>query len=139
MKYWVLILALVPLCVACGEPDNRKAVFPVTGVVLVDGKPVDQLAIRCESVGGIDKANPTISSTYTDATGRFEIATYKKGDGVPEGDYVLTVRWGKLNALTMSYDGDKFKGKYSAEKTPIKFTVKSGEPTDLGTIELSVK
>ncbi len=139
MKYWVLVLALMPLFVGCSEPDNRKAVYPVTGVILVDGKAVDQLAIRCECVGGIDAENPTISSTYTDASGKFEISTYNKGDGVPEGDYILTVRWGKLNALTMSYDGDKFKGKYDAEKSPIKFSVKTGEPTDLGTIELSVK
>lgn len=139
MKYWIPILAWAAVCCGCSEPDNRKAVYPVTGVILVDDEPVDQLAIKCFSVAGIDTENPTISSTYTDATGKFEISTYNKGDGVPEGDYTLTVRWGKLNAMTMSYDGDKFNGKYSEEKSDIKFTVTAGEPTDLGTIPLTTK
>ena len=139
MKYWIPVLALAVVCCGCSEPDNRKAVYPVTGVILVDDEPVDQLAIKCFSTGGIDTANPTISSTFTDATGKFEISTYNQGDGVPEGDYTLTVRWGKRNAMTMSYDGDKFNGKYSEEKSDIKFTVTAGEPTDLGTIRLTTK
>lgn len=139
MKHWILLLAFLPVCCACSEDLNRKAVYPVTGVIRVDGAPVNQLAVKCYPVNGLDRENTTISSTYTKEDGSFELSTYNSGDGVPEGDYILTVRWGKLNAVTMSYDGDKFDGKYNAENSDIKFTVTAGQPTDLGVIELSTK
>jgi hypothetical protein len=132
-------MLLISIGVGCGDGLNRKAVFPVTGRILVDGEPVDQLAIKCFSTGGIDKEDPTISSTFTDAQGNFKISTYEEGDGVPEGEYILTVRWGQLNAFSMSYDGDKFDGKYDQENSNIKFTVTAGQPTDLGEIELTTK
>ena len=106
----------------------------------MDGKPVEQMAVRCINVAGIDTQDPTESSTFTDAEGKFEIATYQSGDGVPVGSYVLTFQWGERNLISFQYGGDKFNGKYSDPKTStIKFDVQEGQPTDLGTIELTTK
>jgi hypothetical protein len=71
--------------------------------------------------------------------GTFEISTYQQGDGVPNGEYVLTIVWGKLNLMTRTYGGpDKLKGAYSDPKTS-KFTFKvSGGPVDLGPLDLTI-
>ena len=141
MKQWILVLMVALVCCSCGEKVHRKPVFPVTGVILVDNKPVQMLAVRCANVAGIDKADPTISSAFTDEAGKFQISTFNKGDGVPEGEYVLTFEWGTMNLISMQYGGpDKLKGKYSDPKTSqVKFTVTAGMPTDLGTINLTTK
>ncbi len=138
MKYWVVTLLVVLVCGGCAKSD-RKAVYPVTGKILVDGQPVDKLVIKCIPVEGMDPEKPTTSGTFTDAEGKFALSTYDQGDGVPAGEYLLAVRWGEFNAISMSHAGDKFKGKYDEKNSTIKVIVKEGEPTDLGTIELSTK
>ncbi len=138
----LLVAALVCLLLgACSkEEGNRRATFPVTGEVVVDGKPVEKLSVMCLNVEGIDKENPTMSQALTDENGKFEIATYESGDGVPVGDYVLTFTWGEFNPISMTFTGDKLNGRYAdAKKSKIRFTVKEGEPTDLGKIELTTK
>jgi len=140
MRRFALILALCVVCGACKKDMNRVATFPVTGTVLVDGQPVEQLAVRCISLQGMDKENPTESSTFTDKEGKFSISTYEAGDGVPVGSYVLTFQWGQWNLFSGGYGGDKFEGKYNdPAKSTFKFDVQEGQPTDVGTIELSTK
>jgi hypothetical protein len=87
----------------------------------------------------MNEENPTISSAFTDKQGKFSISTYEQADGVPVGSYVLTFEWGQWNMMSMQYGGpDKLNGKYSDPKTSeVRFEVKAGEPTDLGTIKLT--
>lgn len=136
-------LILAAVCCSCGEEQPyRKETFPVTGRVVVDGKPPGSpVKVTCHSVTGIDQEHPTFSWCLTETDGSFEISTYEAGDGVPAGDYALTFFWGRHNVIAMSYGGpDKLKGRYDELKdSPVKFTVKPGEPTDLGTIELTTK
>ncbi len=128
-------------CVGCGESGPpRLETFPVTGQVLVDGEPAGFLLVNCVLQSEADKENPTESKCVTEDDGSFKIATYVSGDGVPEGDYVLTFQWGQLNLFTHSYDGDKLNGRYRNPATsPVKFTVTPGVPTDLGEINLTTK
>jgi hypothetical protein len=140
MRRLALILVLCLVCCSCKESVSRKATYPVTGTVLIDGKAVDQVAVRCISKTGLDAADPTESSCFTDKDGKFTIATYEQGDGVPVGSYTLTFQWGERNLFSGTYSGDKLNGKYSDAKTSkVSFEVKEGVPTDLGTIELSTK
>jgi hypothetical protein len=136
-----LILVLLSAVYGCSKPAaNRIATFPVTGSVLVDGEPVEGLAVFCTNVAGLDKQHPTQSSCFTKKDGSFEIGTYESKDGVPEGEYALTFRWGAWNLLSHSYEGDKLDGRYSDPKAPFtSFTVKQGQPTKLGEIKLSTK
>ncbi len=142
-RYIVTLVLLLPLGLcSCGkEPQGfRKVTFPVSGLVYVDGAPVENLAVTCvKQPLGDDKEHPTQSQTYTEKDGKFKISTYKSGDGVPEGDYVLTFYWGELNLMSMTYSGpDKLNERYQdPASSPVRFTVKPGEPTDLGKIELT--
>jgi hypothetical protein len=141
-----LMLGLIvsgPLLLGCGPQSTNKPTYPVVGRVLVDGQPADYLAVNVEPADGkLDPEHPTVSSAFTDADGRFSLSTYVQGDGVPEGDYVLTFMWGQLNLISMNYGGpDKLKGRYQSPKdSKVRFTVsKSKQTLDLGDIELSTQ
>jgi hypothetical protein len=96
--------------------------------------------IECHNVAGMDAEMPTFSSCVSNPDGTFEIATYKQGDGVPAGDYVLTFACQEFNLMSRSYGGpDKLNKRYSdPKKSDIKFTVKD-KSVDLGEIQLTTK
>lgn len=129
---------LVIFC-GCGQQQAfRKETFPVKGKVLVDGNPEKNVAVVCVRLSSVDKEHPTESQCFTLDDGSFEVGTYESKDGVPEGDYALTFRWGEWNLFTKSYDGDKLNSRYlDPETSPAKFTVKKGKPMDLGEIKLT--
>ena len=154
------------VCSGCGSKQigpPRNPTFPVTGVVLVDGQPVEMLEVSCHDVKRIGTESPVIVAAdtdaqdqpdvpqklpgslivaaYTDAQGKFELASYVAGDGVPEGDYVLTFLWGQLSLVSNNYGGpDKLNDRYkSPQESKVKFSVKKGTQIDLGKIELTTK
>ncbi len=142
LTLWLsVILASLGAGSGCGKSGpERIPTYPVVGQVLVDGEPVEMLAVRCVRLSDVDKEHPTQSQGFTAADGTFEISTYESGDGVPAGEYVLTFQWGEWNKFSHSYGGDKLDGRYSdPAKSETKFEVIAGEPTDLGTIELTTK
>jgi hypothetical protein len=139
---WRLLMAivLVSACSCSGDNRGRKETYPVTGEVHVDGQPAAGIAVTLHDVKGIDSENPTTSSTTTDDDGKFSASTYEEGDGAPAGEYVLTFRWGKLNRMSMQFEGDELKGKYSdPTKSEFRVTVEEGKRADIGRIELSKK
>ncbi len=89
----------------------------------------------------MDVEHPSVSRTEADGEGNFKLATYEAGDGVPAGDYVLTFVMQEFNLMSREYSGpDQLGGRYADPKTSeVKITVKDGEPTDLGVIELKTK
>ncbi len=124
------------------EEQSKIPTYPLTGMVTVDGQvPDSAIAVKCHHVKGIDKNHPTTSSAFTDDSGKFQISTYITGDGIPEGEYIITFYWGRHDPLTMGYSGpDKLNGRYrNPEKSEIKITVKRGEKADLGLIKLTTK
>jgi hypothetical protein len=134
-------LLIVSLCCAgCGdEGPARKPTFPVTGEIFVDGQPAENVAVTLHNVNGYDKDLPTESATMTKEQGKFALSTYEEGDGAPAGEYTVTFSWGELNLMSMQYQGDKLKGKYSdPQKAEHKVTV-SDQPVDMGRIELTTK
>ncbi len=139
----ILLLSFVSLIFGCGsggEEPYRKKTTVVRGSITVDGVPPDSpLAITCVPVDGMDKENPSITRAMSDDLGNFELSTYEQGDGIPEGEYVLTFVWGKMDLISRNYGGpDKLGGKYAKpESSGIKLSVKGSEPIDMGTIELT--
>lgn len=141
-----LIATVVLLAVAAScreEGPYQKETIPVSGRVLVDGKPPGSpLQVVLHPKGGIDKEHPTVTQGTVAEDGTLSMTTYTTGDGVPPGEYVLTFTWQQFQPFSMSYGGpDKLQGRYSdAEKSEITLTVNSGdEPIDLGEIKLTTK
>lgn len=80
-------LVLVGIAVGCGGGASKEvipALVPVSGKVLLDGKPDAGIAVTFVPM---DKGNP--SSGVTNAEGAYSL-TYRNGDpGVPAGNYVV--------------------------------------------------
>jgi hypothetical protein len=73
-----------------GCTESEEALVPVTGHVLVDGKPATGAAIAFHST---DSANGTHPVAQVDANGDFELTTIRSGDGARPGDYHVTLTW----------------------------------------------
>jgi hypothetical protein len=136
--HFALAAILVALASCSRDDPNRKPTYPVTGELYVDGKPAAAVLVTLHDVAGVDKTQPTFSTTFTGADGRFSLSTYEEGDGVPAGEYAMTFAWGEMNPISMQYGGDKLGGRYSDPKNPpVKVKVEAEKPTDLKRIELT--
>lgn len=138
------VLLLVTWSAGCGsdgpQGGARVETIPVTGIVHVDGEPASYLRVAAIATGGAGMV-PMTPSALTAPDGKFELATYEAGDGVPPGEYQLTFVWGEISLLNGQYTGDKMKGKYAkSAASQYKINVNPGDvPIDLGTIELKTK
>ncbi len=74
-----LLLPLILLVTLCGCGDGRPQLAPVTGQVLLDGKPL--------TFGGVmfqpDKGQP--ATGVIGADGKFQLSTFDPGDGAAVG------------------------------------------------------
>lgn len=140
---WLMGVGGILLCGGCREemPDGpRVPTSPVTGQILVDGKPAASLAITLVPKFERSAEVPS-SSAFTDEEGRFQIGTFESGDGAPAGEYAVTLFWGQYNLLNGQYVGpDKLDGQYAEAEKPYQvIQVPENEPLDLGTIEVTKK
>jgi hypothetical protein len=86
---WAVVAGTVFL-VGCsggtGDP-NRPDTAPVTGVVTLDGKPVEGASVSFQAQEGQHSA-----FGQTNAEGRYQLTTFVSGDGAVPGKYVVTIR-----------------------------------------------
>lgn len=117
---WLLIVA------GCG--DGRPARVPVSGRVLIDGKPLSAGNIR------VYPAANRAATAKIEPDGRFTLSTYEFGDGCVIGVHPVSVMGSTLlNARTMRWFAPK---KYaSAQTSGLVLDVK--DPTDSAQIQLN--
>lgn len=133
---FLLLLLVAPGC------SGRKSVVPVTGEVKTKGG---------QPAGGavlvFHTANTPLPTTGTPPTatvrddGTFTPTTYVADDGLPEGEYVVTVYWpekstakggGMIGAGEGQGGADRLKGRYADRtKSTLKASVKSGQDNKL--------
>lgn len=133
---WACLLGAA-LPAGCGG-GSGPAVVPVSGKVLVDGKPAAKARLAFKPLGDRDpSAPPTIAITEDDGT--FRPTTILSHDGAPAGDYAVSVTW---PAIKVDYGeevegADRLRGKYaSPEGSGLKAVVKAGGG-ELPTFELT--
>lgn len=130
-----LCLPLLLLGVGCGEVARPELpVFPVSGSILVDGKPPVGAEIRCRPGTPLkDPANRTIAPfAFVEKDGSFRIGTYSGDDGAPPGDYALTIVWPVITVEGGEEirGADRLKGRFENPDHPIAtVTVKTDEDT----------
>jgi hypothetical protein len=87
LRRWPVVaaaLALLPAAVGCGVK-----LHPVRGqVTYPDGKPVSEGVVVFEGQG---QENRVTARGEIQADGRYELSTFKPGDGVPPGRYRVLV------------------------------------------------
>ena len=99
------------------EVDNPKAVYPVSGRVLVDGRPISELVVRLVPASAT-QADPSHPKALTDAAGVFEFSTYLKGDGVPADSYRVLVEQLTRRGPTMWVGPDRLNNLYNHLDAP---------------------
>ena len=89
-------IACVVAITGCGEakPD-RIAVHPAAGTITVKGQPAPGAFVTLHPKSSPGENVPTPRASV-DKDGSFKVSTFDGGDGAPEGEYVVTVRWYKL-------------------------------------------
>lgn len=102
LRRWMIagLIALAPLALSgCGGKEGfRFDVVPVDGQLLRGGKPVAGAFVRFHAADPSQVTVPAgeegltvMLTAETDEQGRFVMSTYEADDGVPAGDYAVTV------------------------------------------------
>lgn len=121
----LLSVVLGLLLCGCGGGPELPICYPVSGRVLVNGKPVVRAMVSFHPHVPQPNGKTYGGSTFTDDDGAFRLTTFTAGDGVPAGEYVVTIsaKWESRNGLDVGVP-DLFGGKYSTPaKSPLKVTV----------------
>lgn len=97
---WAVAAALVLAVLAgCGQKAaDRTPVFPASGSITVKGLPAHGAIVVLHPKNAIPAPNgegAPAPRANVDEQGAFDVTTYDRGDGAPEGEYVVTVMWFK--------------------------------------------
>jgi hypothetical protein len=120
----------------------RVAVFPLSGKVTVDGEPPSGTGVALVMLSDPAKLDVPLAQrrfAHCESDGRFIFTTYKYGDGIPEGDYVVTLAQLSENGSLNSRGPDGFRNLYSDPRTS-EFKIEHRPPgrTDY-TLELHIE
>lgn len=137
-KRFLTLLFLLCAVVGCGEAKPaRLQVHPVTGTVTFKNLPASGavLTLHPKSPPGADVPKPRANIR---PDGQFAVSTYDGGDGAPEGEYVLTVRWYKpvKNGADVQAGPNVIPPKYAKPETSDKVVIITAGQNDLGAIRL---
>lgn len=83
------VCALTALA-GCGRSEFqglKQRTYPVTGEVLLDGRPLEGATVVFKPVDPSDFKWREQPQARSDAEGRFTLFTYAAGDGAPAGEY----------------------------------------------------
>jgi hypothetical protein len=122
----MLIGCWVALLPGCG-PQPLKTV-PLSGKVTVNGKPAARAKVFFTPVTPLD-GKPILPSAETAADGTFRVSTLLPDDGLPPGEYAVTVIWPTYSSGgDQEIEGpDRLKGRYNDVKNPpLKVVVTEG-------------
>jgi len=119
---------MIPDTVEPVTPLDRKATHPVRGWVYVDGVPAGGATISFHAPATASGKSPRfVGDAIVDGDGSFVMSSFGAFDGVPAGEYMVTIAFDGRYAPV----GDKktwVPAKYGrATETPLRATVKSGK------------
>lgn len=135
----VMVFFVFLLLAGCGTP-KRTPTFPVKGKVLVNGKPAADLFVYFHPSSKKDDQS-FIPYAQTNEEGDFQLSTFKNGDGIPAGDYLVTFEWReKSGTFKNQFQGpDRLKGRFiKPESSTFKVTI-TNESTILETFDLKTR
>jgi hypothetical protein len=96
---WIHACAVVlPLAAGCSSRVDdkwtrmRPPVFPATGIVVYEDKPVAGATVMLESQSSDEKARGKVAIGHTDSGGWFRTRTYKEYEGAVAGAHRISVK-----------------------------------------------
>lgn len=109
-----LSLLLAPMILAGCGPAARIDTHPVSGTVLIDGDPAEDVVVRFHHQDPGVAGDARSPAGKTDGEGRFRVTTAVDAEGAMAGNYRVTFAWMSGNELTST---DRFAGKYADPAT----------------------
>jgi serine/threonine-protein phosphatase CPPED1 len=105
---------------------HRKPTHPARGRVLFNGNPVAGAYVVLQSLA--KEPRPPRADALTGPDGRFTLSTYSANDGVPAGQYAVTVEWRRPLFTAEGKPGpNRLPAKYAGVKTtPLEAEIKAG-------------
>ena len=118
---------LITSLVGCGGGSDQwvagsEKVYPTSGKVTLDGKPVEGAVVMF-----ISTSKPLSARGLTDANGEYQLTTYEERDGAMAGEHKVTVRkteYFEVRSGNWSED-EPTMVKKSKELLPIEFATES--------------
>lgn len=114
----VAMIFSITLLASCAG-NGRKPVYTVKGKVIYRGKPAQGATIVLHPTGD-QEMNALKSFGTTGPDGTFQVTTYRADDGVPEGEYVVTIIWTTppaSNNPDLGEGPDRLNNRYADPKT----------------------
>jgi len=85
---WLMVVGVTVLAtLGCGRGGARLDTVPVSGLVTLDGSPVEGAMVVFAPTSGSGMA----ASGKTDASGRYKLTTQNPNDGALAGNYLVTI------------------------------------------------
>jgi hypothetical protein len=109
------IAMTIAALVGCGEAKpERVAVHPASGTLTVKGQPAPGAFVTLHPKAEVGEDVPPPRANV-DKDGTFKLSTFAGGDGAPEGEYTVTIRWYKLikNGTDVSQGPNVIPAKYT--------------------------
>lgn len=105
---WSLVLSVGVFAVGCKgrTEDGRLKVLPVSGKLLVNGRPAAKAEVFFHPVDKSGARESIRPFAQVQADGSFRLSTYDTFDGAPAGQYQVTVVWPSV----VKVDGDDMPG-----------------------------
>lgn len=130
------VIGLIGLLTGCASQyDDGLQKFPVTGLVTVNGEPLQRVVVICQNVDPDVKGNAARPVGHTDETGEFHLSTNGDNDGAVPGEYIVTFM---RSDADYSVEGDHFHNKYTdPAKSKFRITI-AAEETELRPFDLDV-
>jgi hypothetical protein len=140
--FGVILTAAVAAAVPAGCGKSDEGLVPVSGRVMVNGKPATGAAVVFHPVDGTNGTHPV---AQVDAGGEFHLTTIRSGDGAVPGEYRVTLTWYVSPPRKKGVEGEEgpvrnlIPEKYARiDSTPIHTTVRP-DGNDPVRIEISTR
>lgn len=133
------LFVAVLILTGCSEGKKEKAVYKVHGRLTYNGQPMSKASISFYPVDPNDRSTPAHATVDDD--GRFDMHTYRDGDGVPAGEHIVVIHWPGPRPKKDKDKGDpdepegtsvapdRLKGEYNLAKSKLRFTVREQDNT----------
>jgi hypothetical protein len=133
-QLWLAVIVCAALItIGCGD-SREYGLAPVSGIVTLDGKPIDKARVSFQPQGSTTNPGPG-SYAFCDASGHFELKTIRDEPGAVVGPHAVRITSPRPpgNSASDSDTGPAFKDpiptKYNYQ-TELTFTVPQGGTTE---------
>ena len=134
------LIAIASLTISisgCG-PSDRLPLNSVEGTITYRGKPAEGVFVVFHPVNPSEKMTKLRPAATTRAEGKYKLSTYGPSDGIPAGDYQVTLIWlGVSEDDERPQEIDRLQGRYADPKTtPLKITI---DPANLQPVNFDLQ